>query len=62
MIEMCCLKNVIFDPDNVITENNLLYAGLYVVAGIPGENEKNKSNEKQKETWWKRSIQTNIVD
>ena len=40
---------------NSITEmNNLLYAGTYVVAEKLGKIKKSKSNEKQKEHWWKR--------
>ena len=42
--------------------NNLLYAGAYVVAEKYGKMTKSKSNEKRKETWWKRRIQANIVE
>ena len=54
------IHNVII---NSITEmNNLLYAGAYVVAEKLGKNKKTKSNEKQKEPWWKRRIQANIAE
>ena len=48
---------------NSITEmNNLLYAGAYMVAEKLGKMKKNRTNEKQKEPWWKRRIQANIAE
>ena len=35
---------------------------MYVVAEKLGKMKKNKSNEKQKEPWWKRRIQANIAE
>ena len=48
---------------NSITEmNNLLYAGVYVVAEKLGKMKKSKSNEKGKEPWWKRRNQADILE
>ena len=57
------VNSVIHDViTNSITEVNLLYAGTCVIAGNLGKMKKNKSNEKQKEPWWKRRIQANIAE
>ena len=42
--------------------NNLLYVGAYVVAEKLEKRKENKSNEKQKEPWWKRKIQAYIPE
>ena len=48
---------------NCITEmNNLLYDGAYVVVEKLGKMKNSKSNEKRKEPWSKRGIQTNIAE
>ena len=47
---------------NYITEmNNLLYIRPYVDAEKLGEMRKNRSNEMQKEPWWKKRFHTNIA-
>ena len=57
------VKNVIHNViTNSITEmNNLLYAGMYVVAEWLSKMKNNKSNENLREPWWKRRIQANIA-
>ena len=48
---------------NYITEmNNLLYTRPYVDAENLGKMRKNRSNEMQKEPWWKKRIHTNIEE
>ena len=42
--------------------NDLLYVGAYMVAKKLEKRKENKSNEKQKEPWWKRKIQANIAE
>ena len=42
--------------------NNLLYVGAYVVAEKLEKRKENKSNEKRKESLWKRKIEANIVE
>ena len=48
---------------NSITKmNNLLYTSECVVAEKVGKMKNIKSNEKRKESWWKRRIQANIAE
>ena len=48
--------------NSIIEMNNLLWAGVYMVAEKLGKTKNSKSNEKWKKPWWKRRILGNIAE